>query len=96
MNGIEIALVSLASAIGAAIGTNGREAFAALHRRARRRTPQADPEHGEELDPLLAQRVRDASQAWAARTGRPEVAQLAAGYLEDAAREAQKRWRNLP
>lgn len=59
--------------------------------------PEADSRSywNDRLEPHLADRVRDLSEQWAAQRGQPEATFLAAGYLQDAAEDLQRRWRDF-
>lgn len=94
MNGIELLLVAGAAAVGALVGVHLQGLAARV--RFRRLCPKKVLREQVPIEPLLATRVRDASRAWADRTGRHDAEHLAAGYIEDAARMTQDRWQDWP
>ena len=79
--------------VGAAIVMVLRLSFA--QPAATRPTSTSSRSWNDRLDPNLNDRVRDLSEEWAKQHGRPEASFLAAGYLQDAAEDLQRRWRDF-
>lgn len=94
MSVLTLLVVALAAGFGAVIGGLMPHLYRRLRRQSNDPVPHAQS-FGYPLDPHLQVRIHDLSTAWATRRGHPEAAPLAAGYLADAARDAEARWSQL-